>query len=228
MKLPVVISSKCPYLSDETWTEMVVARLATTGDWQGPHNPFVRAEAVLAEDLALLFTQPPAERDPQTYVDRDYGTPPEPLTNQEAQTIRTLAEDGLTDDAISEIIGVAASTVRGVITGVYLPCAGGILNNPRPMGLRIPSWATTLNHMTAAVLVEAMNWLPPDLFELLCEQNGYRADRAFASIAMLENRNDEEDRYIYRSFLRGTLRTTAPGGFEANRPSRGRGRLRRV
>jgi hypothetical protein len=184
-------------------------------------NPFAVAEAVLQDSLALLFSQPPEERDPHSYVDLDFGTDREGLLKEEALTIRTMAQDGMHPGLIAEIVGVTKETAEGVISGDFFPCVGGVLKPDNNTGLRIPATHPTLDQMTAAVLNEAMNVLPSDLFELLCHQNGYEIDKAFESLNLLESRNDEEDRAIYRSFLRRVSQTKKPGDASRNR-KRGR------
>ena len=229
MKLDVVLKSKNPYVSDETWNEMVAAKMATFAPeqlQQSKVNPFELAEIDVTRDVAQLFDAVPEEKSPEEYLDLDYGPPPEgDLTKDEVLTIRSMRRDGLGYAEIADILGFSPLIVQGVVTGRIYPCWGGVIHWPGKEGLQLEVWDSSLVRMTAAVLAEAMTYLTPNLFELLCNQNGYEQDKAFDMLSLLEMRNDEEDRAIYRSFLCGGL-AKAAGQYAPNSPNR-RSRTRR-
>lgn len=228
MNFPVTLKSKNQFVSDETWTNMVAGQLAELSQEElaAAGNPITMAEARLQDSLELLFQQPPPKLDPYQYVDREYGKPDEDITHDEVLTIRSMANEGMQDAMICDILGLSQRLVNGVITGKFYPCVGGTLRPVSKTGLKIPAWHSNLERMTVAVLAEAMSLLPPDLFELLCNQNGLDMLRVFDAVNIMEERNDEEDRQFYRSFLRRLLREKTPGEFEAVEGNRRRRPIR--
>ncbi len=226
MSFPVILKSKNPFVSDEAWTSMVAAQMAdlSQDEIEADTNPITMAEARLQDSLELLFQQQPPEKDPYEYVDREHGVPDEPITKDEVMTVRSMLGQGLQKAVIADIMGLSQRLVHGIAVGNFYPCIGGVLYPENKVGLLLPSWNKNLERMIAAVLAEAMSFLPPDLFELLCNQNGLELVEVFDELNILEDRNDEEDRAFYRSFLWRLLREKAPGNYEALQGGRGRRR----
>ena len=201
-----LLRSRLPYMTDETWTKLVMKRAAEEAMAEGQFDsqPHTDLERIELAQIKLVKSKRIEElgfaMDPTVNL-RAGAT--ETISMGETRLVREAFKKEGDADKIAADFNITADLVMDAVNGKVWAYAGGPLRPPTMCGLHVESSGYTTNQrrFIKSAIALAHRELDDNKFEIFCNNNGMEVSEAKQLFQDLEKRNVRLNQQRYRGVL---------------------------